>query len=120
MNPIEIEVFAQEQDLMKHIATLDAGCILIIATFIQHFGDSGSSKGSVAIALVAFCLSIAGALTMQALSVAYVGQRISSNRNDKRRIKHTSLFGTCTFITSILGLWVGLAALGYYALGNLL
>jgi len=103
-------------DYMKHIATLDTGSILIMASFLQKNVQQGA--GSL-VALAAFCfiLSLAGVIVAQDLMTHYV----SSSVDDVNRIpsEKSKWFYRIPIWLAYLGFVIGISILGVFIFYNL-
>lgn len=105
----DLQSYAQEQDFCKHLATLDTGSIVLLATFLEKLSARPDGKFLVALSLVAFACSIVGTIFVQFASFVDVS--------------HEGWFDSPRFIWSYYfalgGFLIGIVSLMVFALVNL-
>ena len=79
-----LERLQLENDLAKHIATLDTGSILIVATFLERFSVNPVLKELVWVALAAFIVSLIAILVYEFALVMEASGRVYRKQMDKR------------------------------------
>ena len=114
VNWSEIEIYRIEFDYLKHLTTICTGSILLVVAFLEKLFNKPEWKCSVAIALVAFLLSIILCAFAQLLIIEKVSER--KNINHRKTIQNW----TIAFLLSALASYVlGIFFLAAFGLKNL-
>jgi hypothetical protein len=111
----DLASYAQEQDVMKHVATLSTGSLVLLATFLEKLFLHPQWIWLVAVSLIGFALSIVGTLAWQILSLLHISAV---------RSKRAGLIAGGVVLPVIAaalgGFLVGVASLATFAVKNIL
>jgi len=110
-----IEVSKFRSDYLKHIATLDTGSILLMATLLQKPISPGTAI-FVAISMISFLISLAGVNITQYILVDHLSDSVN-NIELATSTKQKRINQTFTFF-SYLGFGVGISFLIAFAIIN--
>jgi lysylphosphatidylglycerol synthetase-like protein (DUF2156 family) len=110
----DLASYSQEHDLMKHLATLSTGSILLLATFLEKLFTHPAWTALVIVAFVGFVCSILGALTWQLLSLLHISAVRSQRAGLVAGRVVVPVLGA-----ALGGFLVGIASLAVFAIRNL-
>jgi hypothetical protein len=111
----DLASYSQEHDLMKHLATLSTGSIVVLATFLEKLFSHPTWKALVIVAFIGFVLSILGALTWQLLSLLH----ISAVRSQRAGLVAGHIV-VPVLGAALGGFLIGITSLAVFAIRNLL
>lgn len=125
-----IKLFEAENDLVKHIATLDTAAIVVMASLLDRFSAAPSSKFLVQIAFASFGVSIIGVVIHQfnLLTMHYnllspfprwVDTPQDSDGSIRKLIKPFMRGYWSSLLFALAGFLTGLLALIFFAIENL-
>jgi hypothetical protein len=110
----DLASYSQEQDFMKHLATLSTGSIVLLATFLEKLFNNPLWKPLVALALAGFTISILGTVLWQLLSILHV-----SAARSRRAGLVAPIVTLPTIVAALGGFVVGVGSLALFAIRNL-
>ena len=124
------KVFEFNNDLVKHIATLDTAAIVAVASLLDRFTVASSSKWMVQMGLAGFGISLIGVVlhqvTLLAMNMNLLSQNAKwvemPNGNDESISRHVKPFirgYKVSFLFLMTGFFVGLTMLIFFAIENL-
>ena len=115
-----LERLQLENDLAKHIATLDTGSILIVVTFLEKLSKNPARKELIALALAGFIISLLGVLIYEFALVMEASGRVYRQDMDRKTAFVSRMLiqgsGVALGFTCFAG---GLIALAIFAVVNL-
>jgi hypothetical protein len=111
----DLASYSHEQDIMKHLATLSTGSIVLLATFLEKLFSHPSWRILVVIALVGFTASIIGTVVWQVLSLLHV-----SAVRSRRAGLVASRVSVPVIAAALGGFFIGVGALAVFAIRNIL
>ena len=111
----DLTSYSQEQDFMKHLATLSTGSIVLLATFLEKLFSNPLWKPMVVLALAGFTVSILGTVLWQLLSILHV-----SAARSRRAGLVAPIVTLPTIAATLGGFVVGVGSLALFAIRNLL
>ncbi|MBK8464569.1 MAG: hypothetical protein IPL32_01945 [Chloracidobacterium sp.] len=109
----KVEDYKAIQDYLKHMTTLSAGSIVIIATFLEKIIQNPTEKWLVIISLGAFLLSILSSMIVY--TIAIVDDPLSG---DDMSLS-TALGVIASLSLTCIGFFVGILSLAIFAIVNL-
>jgi hypothetical protein len=101
-------------EYLKHLATLSAGSILLIATLLQKVFTDPRWKAAVVVSLIGFVASLICSVVYYSLALYYFPGVASMGEGSR-----WGSIMTWSLITAWLGMLVGLIPLSTFAIANL-
>lgn len=115
-----LERLQLENDLAKHIATLDTASILIVVTFLEKLSANPARRELVGLALAGFIISLLGVLVYEFALVMEASGRVYRRDMDKRSAYLSRMLtGGSGVALGFTGFAGGLIALAIFAFVNL-
>jgi len=111
MNSDEISKFQSEY--LRHLNTLSTGSIVLTAAFLEKILKNPEWKCLVAISLVAFMISILGAVITYTMDVLWPGEA------GKGAPKWAKNLAAISMLLAWIGFLIGIFSLGSFAVKNL-
>ena len=113
----DFEVTRVEIDLFKHLATLSAGAIALVAGFLRSLIEFDDHATTLVVIVVSFSLCILGSVIASVILLMFPGY--SPRYSSPKMPRPYKIFGFLSTLLSLLGFMTGISGLLVFILSNI-
>ena len=113
----DFEVTRVEIDLFKHLATLSAGAIALVAGFLRSLIEFDDHATTLVVIVVSFSLCILGSVIASIILLMFPGY--SPRYSPPKMPRPYIIFGFLSTLLSLLGFMTGISGLLVFILSNI-